>query len=107
MHLQVCWFVDDTNVHRVTMHKTFEGNITNKPINGAVFILNPRTGQLFLKARILLDSLCMCAEWVLLPACSMGHGSFSAHVAASSSCEGACCHVTYASSFRYESCCKA
>ena len=47
--LQVCWFVDDTNVHRVTMHKTFEGNITNKPINGAVFILNPRTGQLFLK----------------------------------------------------------
>ena len=46
---QVCWFVDDTNVHRVTMHKTFEGNITNKPINGAVFILNPRTGQLFLK----------------------------------------------------------
>ena len=47
--VQVCWFVDDTNVHRVTMHKTFEGNITNKPINGAVFILNPRTGQLFLK----------------------------------------------------------
>lgn len=42
-------FVDDTNVYRVTVHKTFEGNLTTKPINGAVFILNPKTGQLFLK----------------------------------------------------------
>jgi len=41
--------VDDTNVYRVTIHKTFEGNLTTKPINGAIFILNPRTGQLFLK----------------------------------------------------------
>ena len=46
---QVIWFVDDTNVYRVTIHKTFEGNLTTKPINGAVFIFNPRTGQLFLK----------------------------------------------------------
>jgi len=45
----VIWFVDDTNVYRVTIHKTFEGNLTTKPINGAVFIFNPRTGQLFLK----------------------------------------------------------
>ena len=42
-------FVDDTNVYRVTIHKTFEGNLTTKPINGAIFIFNPRTGQLFLK----------------------------------------------------------
>ncbi|ODV69311.1 PROCN-domain-containing protein [Hyphopichia burtonii NRRL Y-1933] len=42
-------FIDDTNVYRVTVHKTFEGNLTTKPINGSVFILNPKTGQLFLK----------------------------------------------------------
>ena len=46
---QILWFVDDTNVYRVTIHKTFEGNLTTKPINGAIFIFNPRTGQLFLK----------------------------------------------------------
>ncbi|GAA94310.1 uncharacterized protein L969DRAFT_90018 [Mixia osmundae IAM 14324] len=46
---QVIWFVDDTQVYRVTIHKTFEGNLTTKPINGAIFIFNPRTGQLFLK----------------------------------------------------------
>eukprot|EP01006_Ploeotia_vitrea_P041824 TRINITY_DN66575_c8_g6_i1.p1 TRINITY_DN66575_c8_g6~~TRINITY_DN66575_c8_g6_i1.p1 ORF type:complete len:703 (-),score=108.50 TRINITY_DN66575_c8_g6_i1:689-2485(-) len=46
---QIIWFVDDTNVYRVTIHKTFEGNLTTKPINGALFIFNPRTGQLFLK----------------------------------------------------------
>lgn len=44
---QIIWFVDDTNVHRVTIHKTFEGNLTSKPINGAVFIFNPRTGACF------------------------------------------------------------
>ena len=48
---QIIWFVDDTNVHRVTIHKTFEGNLTSKPINGAVFIFNPRTGAYcFLRA---------------------------------------------------------
>ncbi|RKP02105.1 hypothetical protein CXG81DRAFT_11192 [Caulochytrium protostelioides] len=61
------WFIDDTNVYRVTIHKTFEGNLTCFPaddhelltahgfmdlaaaINGAIFIFNPRSGQLFLK----------------------------------------------------------
>ncbi|KAF2548125.1 hypothetical protein F2Q70_00022498 [Brassica cretica] len=45
------WFVDDTNVYRVTIHKTL-ASVTQpvtKPINGAVFVFNPRTGQLFLK----------------------------------------------------------
>jgi len=46
---QIIWFVDDTNVYRVTIHKTFDGNLTTKPINGAIFIFNPRTGQLYLK----------------------------------------------------------
>eukprot|EP00917_Polyrhabdina_sp_WS-2016_P008736 GHVP01019511.1.p1 GENE.GHVP01019511.1~~GHVP01019511.1.p1 ORF type:complete len:2341 (+),score=339.36 GHVP01019511.1:584-7606(+) len=46
---QTIWFVDDTNVYRVTIHKTFEGNLTTKPVNGAIFVFNPRTGQLFLK----------------------------------------------------------
>merc|ERR1712100_394116 len=46
---QIQWFVDDTNVYRVTIHKTFEGNLTTKPIDGAIFVFNPRTGQLFLK----------------------------------------------------------
>ena len=40
---------DNTQVYRVTIHKTFEGNLTTKPINGAIFVFNPRTGQLFLK----------------------------------------------------------
>ncbi|MCJ1294713.1 pre-mRNA-splicing factor 8 [Xylographa carneopallida] len=46
---QIQLFIDDTNVYRVTIHKTFEGNLTTKPINGAIFIFNPKTGQLFLK----------------------------------------------------------
>ena len=37
-----------TCVCRVTLDKTFEGNIVTKPING-LFIFNPKTGQLFLK----------------------------------------------------------
>jgi len=41
--------VDDTNFYHVTIHKTFEGNLTTKPISGALVIFNPRTGQLFLK----------------------------------------------------------
>ncbi|CAN6636566.1 pre-mRNA-splicing factor 8 [Trichomonascus vanleenenianus] len=43
------FFVDDSMVYRVSVHKTFEGNTTTKPLNGAVFIFNPRSGQLFLK----------------------------------------------------------
>jgi pre-mRNA-processing factor 8 len=42
---QIIWFVDDTNVYRVTIHKTFEGNLTTKPFNGTIFIFNPRTGH--------------------------------------------------------------
>ena len=41
---QIIWFVDDTNAYRVTMHRTQEGNLASKPINGAVWIFNPRTG---------------------------------------------------------------
>ncbi|ANB13964.1 U4/U6-U5 snRNP complex component PRP8 [Sugiyamaella lignohabitans] len=41
----VQFFIDDSNVYRVTVHKTFEGNLTTKPINGAIFIFNPRTGK--------------------------------------------------------------
>lgn len=46
---QLTWFIDDSNVYRVTIHKTFEGNLATRPVNGAIFIFNPRTGQLFLK----------------------------------------------------------
>ncbi|KAJ1859415.1 pre-mRNA-splicing factor 8 [Coemansia sp. RSA 638] len=46
---QTCWFVDDTNVYRVTVQKTFEGNLNTRPINGAMTVLNPRTGQCFIK----------------------------------------------------------
>ncbi|SCU92397.1 LANO_0E00694g1_1 [Lachancea nothofagi CBS 11611] len=42
-------FIDDTNVYRVAVHKTYEGNIATKPINGCIFTLNPRTGELYLK----------------------------------------------------------
>lgn len=41
--------MDDTNVYRVTVHKTSKGTLTTKPINGAVIIFNPCTGQMFLK----------------------------------------------------------
>ncbi|CAF1810001.1 unnamed protein product [Brassica napus] len=43
------WFVDDTNVYHVTVNNLFDGNLTTTPTNGAVFILNPRTGHLYLK----------------------------------------------------------
>ncbi|QLL30278.1 hypothetical protein HG536_0A00950 [Torulaspora globosa] len=42
-------FVDDTNVYRVAVHRTLEGNVATKAINGCVFTLNPKTGHLFLK----------------------------------------------------------
>jgi pre-mRNA-processing factor 8 len=47
--VQNTWFIDDSNVYRVTMHKTFEGNLATKPVNGAIFVLNPKNGQLLLK----------------------------------------------------------
>ncbi|KAF5758933.1 hypothetical protein HanXRQr2_Chr16g0735171 [Helianthus annuus] len=46
---QIIWFIDDTNVYRVTIHRTIEGNLTTKSNNGVIFIFNPRTGQFFLK----------------------------------------------------------
>jgi pre-mRNA-processing factor 8 len=41
------WLVDETCVYRVTIHKTWEGNLSTKPITGALFILHPRTGHLY------------------------------------------------------------
>ncbi|VEU19289.1 DEKNAAC100659 [Brettanomyces naardenensis] len=41
--------VDDSNVYRVVSHSTFEGNTAVKVLNGALFMLNPKSGQLFLK----------------------------------------------------------
>lgn len=32
-----------------TIHRSFEGNLVTKPINGCLLILSPRTGQLFCK----------------------------------------------------------
>lgn len=43
------WFVDDTNVYRVKIHKAVDGSLKTETINGAIFFFNPRTGQLFLK----------------------------------------------------------
>ena len=42
---QIIWFVDDAHGYGVTIHKTFEGSLTIKPVNGAIFIINPHTGQ--------------------------------------------------------------
>ena len=46
---QKTWFIDDTNVYRVNIHKSGNGSLTTNAINGALFILNPSTGQLYLK----------------------------------------------------------
>lgn len=46
---QSSWIVDETLVYRVTISKTFEGDLVTAPINGALFIFNPQTGQLFIK----------------------------------------------------------
>ncbi|CAH8315673.1 unnamed protein product [Eruca vesicaria subsp. sativa] len=45
---KITWFVDDTNVYRVIVHNMHGGKLTYTT-NGAVFILNPKTGQLFFK----------------------------------------------------------
>lgn len=42
-------FVDDSMVYRTAPHKTLNGNWTAKPVSGAVFILDPLSGQLFFK----------------------------------------------------------
>ncbi|EAY02411.1 pre-mRNA processing 8 protein homolog PRP8 [Trichomonas vaginalis G3] len=46
---KITWIVEDKHVYRVKIQKTFEGNYTTSPVNGGVFIMNPATGQLFLK----------------------------------------------------------
>jgi pre-mRNA-processing factor 8 len=46
---QTMWFVDDSNVYRVLIHKTLEGNLSTKPVNGVLFIFVPKTGRLFMK----------------------------------------------------------
>ncbi|KAH0793339.1 pre-mRNA-processing-splicing factor 8A [Histomonas meleagridis] len=46
---KMTWLVDDTNTYRVKVHKSFEGNFVTTPVNGGIFIMNPATGQLFLK----------------------------------------------------------
>lgn len=46
---KMTWIVDDTNTYRVKVHKSFEGNYVTTPVNGGIFIMNPATGQLFLK----------------------------------------------------------
>ncbi|KAG0609730.1 hypothetical protein M758_7G009700, partial [Ceratodon purpureus] len=45
----IIWFPDDRDVYRVTIQKTFEGNLTTKPSNGAIFIFNHRTAHLLLE----------------------------------------------------------
>jgi pre-mRNA-processing factor 8 len=42
---QIIWFLDDTNVYRVTIHKTFNGNLVTKPINGAIIHTSVWAGQ--------------------------------------------------------------
>ena len=53
---QITWFVDDTNVYRVTIHKTFEGNLTTKPINGRLL------GRLGFASSSLLSTVCVQFE---------------------------------------------
>ncbi len=55
---QVIWFVDDTNVYRVTIHKTFEGNITTKPINGGKIM--KKSCKDFAVDKLLILPLCAC-----------------------------------------------
>lgn len=49
MFTKLQFFVDDSVVYRAYTYQTTEGNLSTRPINGAVQIINPRTGQLFLK----------------------------------------------------------
>eukprot|EP00767_Chilomastix_cuspidata_P003217 gnl/Chilomastix_cuspidata/3332.p1 GENE.gnl/Chilomastix_cuspidata/3332~~gnl/Chilomastix_cuspidata/3332.p1 ORF type:complete len:3611 (-),score=172.86 gnl/Chilomastix_cuspidata/3332:1097-11722(-) len=43
------WFVDDSQVYRVTVHQTYQGNTTTRAANGALLIFNPATGDLYMK----------------------------------------------------------
>jgi pre-mRNA-processing factor 8 len=41
---QTVWFVDDTNVYRVTIHKTFEGNLVRPPTHPHLHTRTPAFG---------------------------------------------------------------
>ena len=41
------WLIDDSNVYRVTIHKSSKG-LSTKPINGALLVMNINTGQIYL-----------------------------------------------------------
>lgn len=43
------WFIDDTNVYRVLINKTLEGNLSTKPVNGVLFIFVPKSGIMYAK----------------------------------------------------------
>ena len=43
---QIIWFVDGARGYGVTIHKDLRGSPTTKPVNGAIFIINPLMGQL-------------------------------------------------------------
>lgn len=43
---QTTWFVDDTNVYKVIVQKTVEGNTKTRPINGCLLLFDARTGKL-------------------------------------------------------------
>lgn len=46
---QTMWFIDDSNVYRVLIHKTMEGNLSTRPVNGVLWIFVPKIGRLFMK----------------------------------------------------------
>ncbi len=46
---KISWFVDDTNVYRVTINKGINDELTTKPINGVLLVFNPKTGLVFMK----------------------------------------------------------
>ncbi|AFP65263.1 splicing factor Prp8 (nucleomorph) [Chroomonas mesostigmatica CCMP1168] len=43
------WFVDDSCFYRVSIHKTKNGNIIGKPMNGALLIFLPNSGLMYVK----------------------------------------------------------
>lgn len=46
---QGSWIIDDSNVYRVLIHKTLEGNLSTKPVNGVLFTFVPKSGMLYMK----------------------------------------------------------
>ena len=43
------WIVDDSNIYRVLTHKTLEGNLSTRAVNGALFVLDPKSGKMYLR----------------------------------------------------------